>query len=69
MIIIDGEELKLECKSCGQRYTHIVGYGPMAPSPWLRRQQLKNNPPVCPRCKSSLYKTRTFLDSILDFFK
>ncbi|MDE5881446.1 MAG: hypothetical protein K2H60_06915 [Muribaculaceae bacterium] len=68
-MIIDGEELNIECRRCGHRYTHIIGYGPICPTPELRRENLRKYPPVCPRCKSSDYKVRTLLDSILDFFK
>lgn len=59
-MIIDGEELKLKCKKCGHKYTHVLGYGPVSPTPWLRVIKLKENPPVCPRCGSSHWEYRNF---------
>lgn len=50
-MIIDGEELKLVCKDCGHRFTRIIGYGPVCPTPILRRI-LKENPSKCPVCGS-----------------
>ena len=51
-IIIDGEELKMVCQSCGNHFKHIIGYGPLCPTPWLRNKILKENIPVCPKCGS-----------------
>lgn len=68
-MIIDGEELRMQCKRCGKKYMHIIGYGPICPNEWMRREILKKNPPQCPICDSSDYKRLSILDSILDFFK
>lgn len=68
-MIIDGEELRLQCKQCGKKYKHIIGYGPMCPNEWLRRERLRECPPHCPKCGSTNYKQFSILDSIIDFFK
>lgn len=60
-MIFDGEELKLKCKKCGHKYTHILCYGPVCPTPWLRAMQLRENPPVCPKCGSSDWGYRNLL--------
>lgn len=63
-MIIDGEELKLVCKCCGHKYTHIIGYGPICPSHCLREIMLKKNPPVCPKCGSHDWKYRNLISRI-----
>ncbi len=67
-MIIDGEELRLQCKQCGTKYKHIIGYGPICPNEWLRQKRLQDNPPECPRCGSSNYKRLSLGGSILDLF-
>lgn len=52
-MICDGEILIMECEKCGHRFRHVIGYGPICPTPWLRRKRLKENPPVCPKCGST----------------
>lgn len=59
-MIIDGEELKFKCKVCGHKFTYIIGYGPVCPTPWLRYQRLKENPPRCPKCSSLAVKRSYF---------
>lgn len=61
MMICDGEILIMECEKCGHRFRHIIGYGPICPTPWLRRKRLKENPPVCPECGSKNVKEDGFL--------
>ena len=51
-MIIDVETLSFKCSECGNKFSHLIGYGPICPTPWLRRQKLKENPPQCPKCKS-----------------
>ena len=52
MMLIDGEEIKLVCNDCGHQFTRIIGYGPICPTPWLRRKILKDKPSKCPACGS-----------------
>lgn len=52
IMIIDGEVLTMVCQNCGKRFKHIIGYGPICPTPWLREKILKENPPACPNCGS-----------------
>ncbi len=68
-MIIDGEELHLKCVQCGTKYKHVIGYGPCAPSYWLRREQLRKHPPCCPKCGSTDYKRQSILEIISDLFK
>lgn len=67
-MIIDGEELKYECMSCGAKFKWIIGYGPVCPSPWLREKKLKEHPPVCPHCKSKNVKRYTIFGMFRDLF-
>ena len=67
-MIIDGEELRMQCKKCGTKYNHIIGYGPVCPNGWMRKESLKKNPPHCPKCGSRDYKSSSFWDTFLDFF-
>lgn len=64
--IIDGEVLKLECKTCGRKYDWIVGYGPICPTRALREKMLKEHPPVCPECGSNDY---CYADSLSNFLR
>lgn len=68
-MIIDGEELRLQCKQCGTKYKHIIGYGPYAPTEWLRQETLRKYPPHCPKCGSTDYKRLLLWGHILDLFK
>lgn len=61
-MIIDGEELRMKCRRCGHEFKHIIGYGPVAPTFWLRAQKLKENPPKCPKCGSMDVKKLTLFD-------
>ena len=63
-MIIDGEELRLQCKQCGTKYKHIIGYGPIFPNSWMRKKSLRENPPVCPKCGSHSWDYRSFLDRL-----
>lgn len=63
-MLIDGEILIFKCKECENKFTHMIGYGPICPTPWLRRQILEENPPVCPNCQS-LNIRQTILSKIL----
>ena len=65
MTIIDGEEQTMICQECGNRFKHIIGYGPICPTPWLREKILKENPPKCPRCGSVNCKQFNIIDRIL----
>lgn len=69
MIIIDGEEVKLECRDCGERYSHIIGYGPFCPTLEMRKESLRRNPPKCPACGSRSYKELGLFDHVKDWFK
>lgn len=62
-MIIDGEILDFECKECGFKFKHIIGYGPICPNPIVRRDSLRKKPPVCPACKSKNVK-QTFQSRI-----
>lgn len=53
MATIDGEELTFVCQDCGQKFKQTIGYGPVAPTPWVRAKLLKESPPMCPHCKSN----------------
>ena len=63
-MIIDGEILTFRCKDCGNKFSHMIGYGPICPTPWLRHEMLKKNPPQCPKC-NSLNVKQTLLSKIL----
>lgn len=63
-MIIDGEGLRLVCKDCGHKYSFVIGYGPVCPTPWLRRMKLKENPPVCPKCGSNNWKCRSLFSRL-----
>ena len=65
MTIIDGEELTMICQECGTRFKHIIGYGSICPSPWLREKKLKENPPVCPKCGSKECKRLGIIGNLL----
>ena len=67
-MIIDGEILRLQCKNCGTKYKHIIGYGPICPSAFLRKEMLKEYPPKCPSCGSSDYKMRGLFGFLSDLF-
>ena len=67
-MIIDAEELRLQCKRCGTKYKHIVGYGPCAPNEWMQRESLRNHPPHCPNCGSSNYKRLSLWGHFFDLF-
>ncbi len=62
MHIIDGEALKMVCENCGHEFVHIIGYGPICPTQWLRKKILRENPPVCDRCGSRNVRERTCWD-------
>ena len=51
-MIIDGEILDFKCTNCNFKFKHIMGFGPICPNPEMRRESLKKNPPICPKCKS-----------------
>lgn len=63
-MIIDGEILNFKCKDCGSKFKRMIGYGPICPNPVLRRELLRKNPPVCPKCKSKNV-TQTFWSKLL----
>lgn len=67
-MIIDGEELRMQCKQCGTKYKHIIGYGPICPNEWMRQESLRKYPPHCPKCGSSNYKRLSLWGQILDIF-
>ena len=64
-MIIDGEELKMVCQDCGNKFKYIIGYGPVYPTFGLQKQKLRENPPICPKCHSKNVKRC----SIWDLFK
>ena len=64
MQIIDGEILKMKCKDCGHKFEHMIGYGPVCPTPWLRKKILKEKPPRCPECRSQNVKSLNFLERL-----
>ena len=49
--LCDAEMLRIVCPDCGESYKHLVSYGH-----WLLRQELKEHPPMCPKCGSRNYK-------------
>lgn len=63
-MIIDGEELTFKCRDCGREFKHVIGYGPVCPTPWLRAKRLKENPPVCPSCNSKNVKRYGLFDRL-----
>ncbi len=68
IMLIDAEELRLQCKDCGSKYKHIIGYGPICPNELLRQQKLRDYPPHCPKCDSSNFKRLSLWGSLLDLF-
>lgn len=66
MAVIDGEELTFKCIECGHKFTRLIGYGPIYPTPWLRKKILKENPSVCPHCHSQNVKRLTMLGKMID---
>ncbi len=66
---IDGEELSMQCKQCGTKYSYVLGYGPVCPNELLRQMKLRNNPPHCPKCGSNLYKRLSLLGRLIEIFK
>lgn len=67
-MIIDGEELKLVCEDCGHRFTRIIGYGAICPTPMLRRRILKENPSKCPVCGSLKVKETSLFGRLKNLF-
>lgn len=65
MHIIDGEVLTFICQDCKQKFPHIIGYGPLYPTIDMRKEALKKNPPICPKCGSKKVK-RTLIGRLLD---
>lgn len=63
--IVDGEILTFKCQECNHKFKHIIGYGPVCPSSWLRKKKLKENPPICPHCGSKNVK-KPFWSSVID---
>lgn len=63
-MLIDGEILIFKCIDCENKFSHMIGYGPICPNPFLRRQILKENPPRCPKCQSFSVR-QTILSKIL----
>lgn len=52
IMIIDGEILVFKCKDCENKFSHMIGYGPFCPNSNMRRDSLRENPPICPKCNS-----------------
>lgn len=67
-MLIDAVELRLQCKDCGTKYKHIIGYGPVCPNELLRQQMLRQYPPHCPKCGCSNFKRLSLWGSLMDLF-
>ena len=68
-MFIDGEVVQLRCKDCGERFSRMVGYGPICPTPEFRSKMLKENDTRCPKCNSRNYKVYHggLLDRLVSF--
>lgn len=55
-MVIDGEVVKLRCKDCGEQFSKMLGYGPIFPTPSIRRCLLKESDTRCPKGGSRNYE-------------